>query len=572
MKRPSFRSFNLSPDLFALCLQKCLKEKALRPGKQVHAMLLTTGIDVTVLSLNSKLVGMYASCGDVRSARLVFDKIQNPNVFALNWMALASAFNGYFEDAIGYVCLMRELGNLGNKFTFSILLKACVGLMDVKKGREVHAVVKKMDFENDVSVANALIDMYCKCGKVCCARRLFDRMVSRDVASWTSMICGYCNIGKTEQALVLFEQMKLEGLEPNDFTWNVMIAGYARSGDTNRVFALFSRMARAGLLPDLVTWNALISGFAQSQQAGEAFKLFRNMLVLGIKPNGVTVTGLLPACGLLDSIERGREIHGLIYRMGLDINVFVASALIDMYSKCGNVRIARSVFDRIPVKNIASWNAMIGCYGKHGMVGMSIQLFGRMQEEGMQANEVTFICILSACSHSGLVEEGVKIFRTMKECYGIDIGKEHYACVVDLLCRSGRIVEAYELMKEMPTQVPESIVGAFLNGCKIHGRRDLAKMMAEDILSMELKKPGGYVTLSNIYAADGHWEEVENVRKMMREKNILKKSGFSWVEKRNDFVGEEKESDEVKMGAGTGSTVIHSVHRDFNFIYPPVQL
>jgi pentatricopeptide repeat protein len=572
MKRPSFRSFNLSPDWFALCLQKCLKEKALRPGKQVHAMLLTTGRDVTVLSLNSKLVGMYASCGDVRSARLVFDKIQNPNVFAMNWMALASAFNGYFEDAIGYVCLMRELGNLGNKFTFSIVLKACVGLMDVKKGREVHAVVKKMDFENDVSVANALIDMYCKCGKVCCARRLFDRMVSRDVASWTSMICGYCNIGKTEQALVLFERMKLEGLEPNDFTWNVMIAGYARSGDTNRVFALFSRMTRAGLLPDLVTWNALISGFAQSQQAGEAFKLFRNMLDFGIKPNGVTVTGLLPACGLLGSIERGREIHGLIYRMGLDINVFVASALIDMYSKCGNVRIARSVFDRIPDKNIASWNAMIGCYGKHGMVGMSIQLFGRMQEEGMQANEVTFICILSACSHSGLVEEGVKIFRTMKEGFGIDIGKEHYACVVDLLCRSGRIVEAYELMKEMPTQVPESIVGAFLNGCKIHGRRDLAKMMAEDILSMELKKPGGYVTLSNIYAADGHWEEVENVRKMMREKNILKKSGFSWVEKRNDFVGEEKESDEVKMGVGTCSTVIHSVHRDFNFIYPPVQL
>jgi pentatricopeptide repeat protein len=540
MKTPSIRSFNLLLGWFALCLQKSLKEKALRPGKQVHAMLLTTGIDMRVLSLNSTLVGMYASCGDVRSARLVFDQIQNPNVFALNWMILASAFNGYFEDAIGYVCLMRELGNLGNKFTFSFVLKACVGLMDVKKGREVHAVVKKMDFENDVSVANALIDMYCKCGKVCCARRLFDRMVSRDVVSWTSMIWGYCNIGKTAQALALFERMKLEGLEPNDFTWNAMIAGYAWSGDTNRVFELFSRMTRARLLPDLVTWNVLISSFAQNQQAGKAFKLFRNMLVFGIKPNGVTVTGLLPACGLMGSIERGREIHGLIYRMGLYINVFVASAVIDMYSKCGSVRNARSVFDRIPVKNIASWNAMIGCYGKHGMVDLSIQLFERMQEEGMQANEVTFICILSACSHSGLVEEGVKIFRTMKEGYGIDVGKEHYACVVDLLCRSGRMVEAYELVKKMPTQVPESIVGAFFNGCKIHGRRDLAKMMAEDILSMELKKPGGYVTLSNIYAADGDWEEVENVRKMMREKNILKESGFSWVEREMSFLERKK--------------------------------
>ena len=284
----------------------------------------------------------------------------------------------------------------------------------------------------------------------------------------------------------------------------------------------------------------MISGFVQSQQAGEAFKLFRDMLVSGIKPNHVTLTGLLPACGLTGSIQRGREIHGLMYRMGLGINIFIASAIIDMYSKCGSVKNAQNVFDRIPVKNIASWNAMIGCYGKHGMVELSIQLFERMQEEGMQANEVTFICILSACSHNGLVEEGLKIFRSMKESYGIEVGKEHYACVVDLLCRSGRMLEAYELVKEMPIEVPDSIVGAFFNGCKIHGRKDLAKMMAQDILNMELKKPGGYVTLSNIYAADGDWEEVENVRKIMKESNNHKKPGYSWLEKMNLLERKEK--------------------------------
>ncbi|XP_040992496.1 pentatricopeptide repeat-containing protein At5g59600-like isoform X1 [Juglans microcarpa x Juglans regia] len=533
----AIKSFKLSPDWFAFCLQKFLKEKALRPGKRVHALLLTTGIDTNLLSLNSKLVGMYASCGDLRSARLVFDKIQNPNVFAFNWMVLTSAFSGYYEEAVGYFWLMQELGNAGNKFTFSIVLKACVGLMDVEKGKEVHAVAKKMGFENDVSVANALIDMYSKCEKVCYARRLFDRMVNRDVASWTSMICGYCGIGKIDQALVLFERMKLEGLEPNDFTWNAMIAGYARSGDTKGAFVLFSRMIREGLVPDLVTWNALISGFVQSQQGGEAFKLFRYMFVLGIKPNHVTVTGLLPACGFTGSTQRGREIHGLIYRMGLDVNIFVATALVDMYSKCGLVKNAQTVFHRIPDrdKNILSWNAMIGCYGKHGMVDLSIHLIEKMQEEGMRPNEVTFVCILSACSHNGLVDEGLKIFRSMKESFGVKIGKEHYACVVDLLCRSGRMEEAYELVKEMPILVPESIIGAFFNGCKIHGRRDLAKMMAEDTLRMDLKKPGGYVTLSNIYAADGDWEEVENVRKLMKKKNILKKPGFSWVEKMNDF-------------------------------------
>lgn len=539
MKRPSLSSLNSSPNHSALasCLNKCLKAKALKPGKQIHAVLLTAGIDTEVLSLDSKLVGLYASCGDVRSAKLVFGKVQRPNVFALNWMVLASAFVGNYQGAVGYFSLMQELGIGCNKFTFSVVLKACLGMMDANKGKEVHAMVYKMGYANDVSVANAMIDMYCKCGSVCCARRVFDGMAGRDVTSWTCMICGYCNVGKTEQALVLFERMKLRGLEPNDFTWNAIITGFARCGDRNGVYALFSRMTRAGLVPDLITWNAIISGFAQSQHAGEALKSFRDMLVSGTKPNHVTITGLLPACGLIGSIKRGREIHCLIYRMELDRNVFVACALIDMYSKCGNMKNARSVFDMAPVKNVVLWNAMIGCYGKHGMVDSSLQLFKTMQEEGVQASEVTLICVLSACSHSGAVERGIRIFRSMEECYGVKASKEHYACVVDLLCRSGKMVEAYEVVKGMPIEITESIIGAFFNGCKVNGRQDLAKMLAEDIMRMDLKNPGGLVTLSNIYAAHGDWEEVLDVRKAMKKKKIYKKHGSSWLEKMDEFVG-----------------------------------
>ncbi|XWS73484.1 hypothetical protein CRYUN_Cryun02cG0133200 [Craigia yunnanensis] len=328
-------------------------------------------------------------------------------------------------------------------------------------------------------------------------------MTKRDVASWTSMICGYCNVGKSEEALGLFERMKLEGLQPNEFTWNVMIAGFARSGDINAVFALFGRMNKEGLVPDLVTWNAIISGFVQSQCPFEALNLFGNMLVSGIKPNHVTITGLLPACGLTGS----NQIHCLIYRLGLDVNVFFASALIDTYSKCGSVKDARNVFDKM------------------------------MQVEGVQADDATLTSVLSACSHSGYVEKGLKIFRLMKQSYGIEGAKEHYACVIDMLCPSGRIVEAYELVKEMPFEVTDSIVGAFFNGCNVHGRKDLTNLMSKQILKMELKRPGGFVTLSNIYAADGEWEEVENVRKLMKEKKIHKKPGFSWA-RRGAFVGE----------------------------------
>ncbi|MBA0807105.1 hypothetical protein Gohar_022929 [Gossypium harknessii] len=527
MKNTKFFRQTFSLDYIALLLQKCIKAKALKPGKQLHAWLLLTGTDMEVLSLSSKLVGMYAGCGDLKSSGSMFGKIKTPNVFALNWMVLASAFNGYFKEAIGYFSLMSESINLCNKFTFSVVLKACVGLMNLNKGKEVHAVVNKLCLETDVNVGNGLIDMYCKCGNVSYARKIFDRMAERNVASWTSMISGYCNVGKNKEALGLFERMKLEDLQPNEFTWNVMITAFARRGDIRAALALFGRMTKEGLLPDLVTWNTIISGFAQSHCPFEAFNLFRHMLVSGIKPNHVTVTGFLPACGLTGSIEKGREIHCLIYRLGLDANVFIASALIDMYSKCGSVKDARNVFDNVPRKNAASWNALIGCYGKHGMVESAITMFERMQEEGVQVNDATLTCVLSACSHGGYVEEGLRIFGSMKQSYGIEGAKEHYACVVDMLCRSGKIEEAYELLKEMPFGVTNSIVGAFFNGCKVHGRKDLATLMGEEILKMELRRPGGFVTLSNIYAADEEWGAVENVRKVMKEKRIHKKPGFS---------------------------------------------
>ncbi|XP_062083932.1 pentatricopeptide repeat-containing protein At5g59600-like [Humulus lupulus] len=533
MKIPYFSLSNFSPDQFGLCLNKCLKGKALRQGKQIHAALLGTGMNMNVLSLNSKLVAMYASCGDMWSAKYVFDQIPKPNVFALNWMVFASAFNGSYGEAVRYFSLMQELGITGNKFSFSIVLKACIGLMDLNKGREVHAMVYKKAFENDASVGNAMIDMYCKCGSVCYGRKLFDKMIQRDVPCWTSMICGYFNAGKSELALDLFEEMKLQGLEPNEFTWNAMIVGFARCGDTHGVSELFSRMRKRGRVPDLVTWNAIISGFTQSQHAGEALEMFRNMIASGTRPNQVTITGLLPVCGLMGSVQTGLEIHGLIYRMGVDVNTYVACALVDMYSKCGGVKNARSVFDSVHNKNVALWNVMIGCYGKHGMVDSSLQLFERMEEEGMRANEVTLVCVLSACGHSGLVEKGLEIFSSMKERYGVEASKEHYACVVDLLCRSGKMEEAYEVVKGMPMDITESIAIAFFSGCKIHGRRDLAKVMAEDILKIELKKPGAFVTLSNIYAAHGEWEEVQSVRKVMKEKQVHKSPGFSWLEKRD---------------------------------------
>lgn len=548
-----FRSYKLSYDELCSLLQRCTKYKTSKLAKQIHGMLITSGINVTKMSLDAKILGVYASCGNVKYAHQLFDKMPSPNVFAFNWMISVMGFHGHYLDALGYFSFMEKMGILSNKYTFSVVLKACVGLLDLNKGREVHAMMNKMGFECEILVCNALVDMYCKCGKIEYARMFFDRMLSKDVASWTSMISGYSNIGKLSESLILFERMKMEGLEPNEFTWNALINGYAQSGDRDGALELFSRMAKDGLCHDLITWNAMISGFARSNRLIEALKLFRDMLVAGIRPNHVTVTGLLPVYGLIAS-ARGRELHGLIYRLSLEVNVYVASALIDMYSKCGSVRAAKNVFEGTHVRNVALWNVIIGCLGKHGVVIDSLQLFEDMQKQGFWPNEVTLIGVLSACSHGGLVKKGMEIFRSMKERYQMEANNEHYACILDLLCRAGEVEEAYELMKNMPIEATESMVGAFFNGCKIHGRRDLAAKMADDLLKVALKKPGAFVTLSNIHAAGEKWQEVQNVRKLMKGKGVYKKPGFSLVDRMDGSLDFEAIERRNNLDHGPGKT------------------
>lgn len=522
------RSLLSLPCHFSWLLNKCLKQKALKPCKQIHGLLLTNDVDMNSLSLSSKLIGAYASSGDLISSNLLFQQTPYPNVFAFNWTIQTLISLGSHEEAVGYFSLMQESRNYyssPNRYTFSAILKGCRDLPDVILGKQFHCVICKMGFEEDLSVCNALIDMYGKCRRINDARKVFDKMSERDIASWTSMICSYADVGKMDESVTLFERMRLEGVEPNVISWTAIIAGHAKIGDSGTAFEFLSQMDKEGLVPDLITYSAMISGFVQSGKAIEALRMSQHMLTSGIKPNQVTVTGLLPSCGMIDSIRRGKEIHGLIYRLQIDINAFVGSALIDMYSKCGTIREAQNVFNSISNKNAGTWNAMIGCYGKHGMVTSAIELFGRMKDEEIEPNEVTLTSVICACSHGGAVEKGMEIFKSMK----IEPNAEHYSCLVDLLCRHGRIEEAYGVVKEIGVGVmTDSIIGAFLNGCKIYERRDLAEKIGEYV-RMEMKKAGSFVTLSNIYALEGEWGGVEDVREAMTDKRICKKPGFSSV-------------------------------------------
>ncbi|XP_076919943.1 pentatricopeptide repeat-containing protein At5g59600-like [Bidens hawaiensis] len=481
-------------------------------------------------SLHSKLVAVYSACNCFTSAYSMFQITQNLNIFAYNWIIFSLTFNGRFKAAIKFFNLLQTSQTLvPSSYTFSFLLKCCVGMRDLGKGKEVHCMVNKFGLGFDLVTVNGLIDMYSKCGCLGYARQLFDKMPEPDVVSWTSMISAYSNVGRVQNSRFLFERMKVAGLEPNEFTWNALITGYARVGDCDGASELFDKMSRTRLIPDVVTWNAMISGFVQSQRVTEAVELFKDMLAARVKPNPITITGLLPAFGSTGSVNNGKEIHGLVYRTHMYANVFVASALIDMYSKCGFVKHARTVFNIMPVKNIASWNTMIGCYGKHGMVDSAIELLDKMEDENVEPNQVTLTCVLASCSHGGLVNKGLTLFKSMRESQRVEIRPEHYACVIDILCRSGEIDEAYDLVRELGLEVTDSVIGAFLNGCVVYNRPDLAKKVGEVVMNMEVKKPGGFVTLSNVYAGEGEWAKVEELRDVMKLQGVQKQPGFSSV-------------------------------------------
>ncbi|KAL4567704.1 hypothetical protein LXL04_023296 [Taraxacum kok-saghyz] len=446
----------------------------------------------------------------------MFQITENLNVFAYNWMISALTADGYFKEAIKYFSLLQESRNLvPNSYTFSFLLKCCVGLNDSNKGKEVHSMLYKLGHHVNSSVVNPLIELYSKCGSLTYARQLFDKMSKPDIISWTNMISAYSNSGNPHESQSLFDNMKLATIEPNEFTWNALITAYARTGDTDGMSTTFSKMTKTGLTLDIMTWNTMISGFVQNQQTNQAVKLFNQMLVSGSKPSPITITTILKAITSTGSIIPGREIHTQILKTNMLTNPFITTALIDMYSKCGCVKSAKTVFETTPSKNTASWNAMISCYGHHGIIDSAIDIYEKLEKEGVDPNEITLTCVLASCSHGGYVEKGLGIFKRVKESQRVKIGAEHYGCVVDMLCRCGKMELAYELLVEMGT---DSMVGAFLNGCVVYERGDLVRKMREDLV----KREGGFVGMCKVYANEGEWGEVERLREVMKDEIDLR--------------------------------------------------
>ncbi|XP_062016540.1 pentatricopeptide repeat-containing protein At5g59600 [Rosa rugosa] len=524
------RTFQSSPDLYTKLIGIYARDRELQPARLLHAHLITTGL-ARLTHFASKLIALYASCGRVAHARNLFDQIPKTNI--RRWFALIGAYarSGFYQQAMDVFSEMQRAGSRPNRIVIPSVLKACGHLSDVKTGEKLHAVVFRHSFEFDAFISSALVDMYSKNGRVEKARRVFDMMVEKDLVALNAVVSGFCQHGMAEEALVLVEEMQLVGIEPNLITWNTLVAGFSQKGDEAMASRLFKLMRVNGIEPDVVSWTSVISGFVKNFQNSKAFYTFKQMLDHGICPTSATISSLLPACAAVANLRSGKEIHAYALVTGVEADVYVRSALVDMHAKCGFIYEAKTLFCKMSERNTVTWNSMIFGYANHGYCTEAIELFNKMKtEDNRKLDYLTFVAVLTACCHAGMIELGKSLFSSMQEEHGIMPRLEHYACMVDLLGRLGNLTEAYDMIKAMPMEPDLFVWGALLGASRNYGNIELAEIAAKHLSELEPESAGNNLLLSSLYADAGNWVNVARLKKMMKKKKLRKLPGCSWTE------------------------------------------
>ncbi|KAJ8620144.1 hypothetical protein MRB53_028673 [Persea americana] len=458
--------------------------------KQIHAHILKTNTPLSSLPL-SRVALLFAFSPDFDYARSIFTHlIDRPEIFVWNSCLKSLSKGGSPQDAILLFLRLRQVSLLPDAFTCCLVLNACSRLLEKSIGKAVHGVVEKLGFQLDLFLQNAIVHMYARCGDMDDARRLFDKMPQQDTVTWNVLITQLAKRGKMEVARELFDGMP----EKSMASWTTMIARYAKCG-----------------------------------KPGEAIHLFGEMEEAGVKPNKVTIVAVLAACADLGALELGKRVHEYSNQCGYQKHVRICNTLIDMYIKCGCLEVAQKVFNEMEKRTVVSWSAMIGGLAMHGKGEEALALFSEMTRVGPKPNGVTFVGLLHACSHMGLLDEGRRYFAGMTIDYNIIPQIEHYGCMVDLLSRAGLLQEAREFIKNMPIKPNGVIWGALLGGCRVHKNVEMAEEVITHLLKLDPLNDGYYVVLSNIYAGAGQWEDVANVRKLMRDRGVKKRPGWSSI-------------------------------------------
>ncbi|GKU94350.1 hypothetical protein SLEP1_g7853 [Rubroshorea leprosula] len=492
--------------------------------RQTHAYILKTGLFHNVFTAN-KLISFAAANPEPQTlsyAHSILTHITNPNSYSYNTLIRAYANSDSPQRALSVFDEMLHGPVSPDKYTLTFVLKACAGFGGFEEGRQIHCLVLKIGIGCDIFVANTLIHVYARSGYFEIARNVLERMPQRDVVSWNALLSAYTEMGFIELARSLFDEMDERDVE----SWNFMISGYLRVGLLEEARTVFDKMP----LKDVVSWNAMITGYAHASNFEEVLVLFENMQNSSVRPDNCTLVNILSACAHLGALGQGKWIHAYIQKNRIKIEGFVATTLVDMYAKCGNIEKAIEVFRNARKKDVSTWNSLIAGLGMHGYGKDALQVFSEMLLEGSEPNEVTFIAILSACSRAGLLHEGRQMFDLMLDEYGVQPTIGHYGCMVDLLGRVGLLEEAFELVRTMPAKEDPVLWESLLGSCKKHGNLEMAEHVSRKLLELSPQDSACYVQLSNTYAALSRWADVTEVRRKMRELKVNKEPGCSMIE------------------------------------------
>ncbi|XP_022735050.1 pentatricopeptide repeat-containing protein At2g45350, chloroplastic-like [Durio zibethinus] len=575
-----------------LLLPKC---KTSNDVNQIHARLITTGF-IQCPTLTTKLILAFSPSPLpplVDFARHVFFMhhafpTQDRDPFLWNAVMKSYSHGRDPEQALLLLSLMLECGVSFDKFSLSLVLKACSRLGLMKEGMQVHGLLRKLNFGSDLFLQNCLISLYLRCGFIGYARQLFDNMSMRDSVSYNSMIDGYIKRGMIDLACELFDFMPME--YKNLITWNCMISGYAqlengmdlalelfeempyrdliswnsmingfvKHGNMEDAQALFDIMPKRDVVSwanmingyaklgkvdlarrlfdemverDIVMCNAMMAGYVQNGYCAEALEIFYHLQRDGnLQPDNATLLIVLSAIAQSGHIEKGLVIHRYLEENKFSLDGKLGVALIDMYSKCGNVKNAMLVFEGIEDKSVDHWNAMIGGLAIHGLGELAFNLLMKMERLSVEPDDITYIGVLNACGHAGLLKEGLICFDIMRRVHKMEPKLQHYGCMVDILGRAGQVAEARKFIEEMPIEANDVIWRALLSACKKNENIDVGEPVANHLFTLDSCNSSSYVLLSNIYADRGMWNAVSRVRMMMKARNLKKIPGCSWIE------------------------------------------
>lgn len=535
-------------------------------GRQIHSFVVREGFEGNVFA-GSALLDMYAKCKRIGDACLIFELMPRRNLVSWNAMIAGYALAGDCSGTFWHLNRMEDEGARPDEATFASLLSLLGDPKYYGLTLQIHAKILKHGRASDTIAYNAAITAYSDCGSIKDAERVFDDMEdARDLVSWNSMLAAYASHDLGYLAVKLFVEMQEFGIKQDMYTYtsvlsacfdqeqlyqgkslhglviksglehaipvsNALIAMYLKSSDKSTEDAI--KQFESMQFKDGVSWNSILTGFSQNGLSEEALKFFGQMRSTHFKIDHYAFSAVLRSCSDLAVLELGRQIHALVLKLGFELNDFVASSLMFMYSKCGIIEDSRKAFEEAQKDSTIIWNSIIFGYAQHGQGKIALELFSQMQEMKVKPDHITFVGILSACSHIGLVEEGSKILRSMESVYGVALQMEHYACGVDLYGRAGCLDEAKALIDSMPLEPDAMVWKTLLGACRMYGNIELASYIARILLVLEPEEHCIYVLLSNILASHGRWDEIAKIKRVMRDKGVRKVPGWSWIEVKN---------------------------------------